>query len=416
MTTTPEPSGRRYHSEPVQLGSETLAMIEPVSYPANTILFQEGDIDDQLYIILSGEIELIEGFNTDHERLVSLRGADELLGEMSIFQAGRQHHFCGRVRRDVQLLIFRRSEVDTILRREPLLAYELLRVANSHLHRTHRRATRVLEEKNQELAEAYSALKQAQAQLIIQERLQHELRLAREIQDRMLPATLPSTSTIDLSARMIPAHEVSGDFYDAFTIDAETMGLMIGDVCGKGMPAALYMAQVRSLIRAIAASLTPPDQVLSAVNTALRALNSGEMFVTMVYGTFHTPTHTLTLARAGHEYPLIRSANGVVVVGKAGAGQPLGLLANPVVDVQIRVLEPNEMLVLYTDGVTEALEPGESFFGLERLQALITESQGIHADALCNRIIQAVATFQGSAPQTDDITLLTMRLVTPLAA
>jgi serine phosphatase RsbU (regulator of sigma subunit) len=409
--TVPEPSGRGYHPEPVQLGRETLATIQPVAFSATTILFHAGDIDDQLYVILSGEIELIDGLNTDHERLASVRGADELLGEMSVFQAGRQHRFSGRVRRDVQVLILQRSEMDAILRREPLLAYELLRVANSHLHRSHHRATRILEEKNQELAEAYAALERAQAQLMIHERLQHELRLAREIQERMLPATLPHSPTIDLGARIIPAQEVGGDFYDAFAVDDETLGLVIGDVCGKGMPAALYMAQVRSLIRAAAASFTPPDMVLDLVNTALRMLNSGDMFVTVVYAIFHSPTRTLTLARAGHEYPLLRTSAGLHIVGVAGAGQPLGMLANPVLDVQIRVLEPNDMLVLYTDGIPDAQELGTSFFGQERLQTIVANSLILNADAMCQQIVQAVAVFQGHTPQTDDITLLTMHVI-----
>jgi sigma-B regulation protein RsbU (phosphoserine phosphatase) len=151
--------------------------------------------------------------------------------------------------------------------------------------------------------------------------------------------------------------------------------------------------------------------VLELVNTALRMLNSGDMFVTVVYAIFHSPTRTLTLARAGHEYPLLRTAAGLHIVGVAGAGQPLGMLANPVLDVQIRVLEPNDMLVLYTDGIPDAQELGTSFFGQERLQTIVANSLILHADAMCQQIVQAVAEFQGHTPQTDDITLLTMHVI-----
>ncbi len=391
---------------PVQLGDATLASLRPVAVPAGTVLFHAGDADDRLYIVLEGEVALIEGLDSPSERLTSVRGPGDLLGELSIFQRERPHRFTGRARVDTQVLVLPRGDVDDVLRREPLLAYELLRVASTHLHRTHRRATHTLEAKNQELAAAYEALERAQAQLLAQERVRHELRLARTIQEQMLPAALPRTQNLDIAARIVPAHEVGGDFYDVFWLDEVTLGLLIGDVCGKGMPAALYMAQTRSLIRAAATPDAAPATVLRQVNAHLRALTTGEMFATAVYATLAVPTGGLTIARAGHEYPILRTAAGSVTIGTPGTGQPLGLLPDPTIDVQVHTLAPGETLVLFTDGVTDMLSPDEAMFGSERLCAAMQTAAQESADRMCDDVVHALRAFQGSASQADDITLL----------
>jgi serine phosphatase RsbU (regulator of sigma subunit) len=130
---------------------------------------------------------------------------------------------------DAVLLVLKRTEVDGLLRREPLLADELLRFTNTQLHRSHHRAMREMEEKITQLAQAYTALQVAQTQLLEQERLRHELRLAREIQERMLPRELPQRAGVALGARIIPAYDVGGDFFDVFALDNETLGVVIGD-------------------------------------------------------------------------------------------------------------------------------------------------------------------------------------------
>ena len=404
-------SGQRHgdhlaRSVPVQLGDATLASLRPVAVPAGSVLFYAGDPDDRLYILLEGEVALIEGLESPSERLTSVRGPGDLLGELSIFQRERLHRFTGRARVDTQVLVLPRGDMDDVLRREPLLAYELLRVASTHLHRTHRRATHTLEAKNQELAAAYEALERAQAQLLVQERMQHELRMARAIQEQMLPAALPRTQTLDIAARIVPAHEVGGDFYDVFWLDEVTLGLLIGDVCGKGMPAALYMAQTRSLIRASATPDAAPATVLRQVNSHLRALTTGEMFATAVYATLAVPTGGLTIARAGHEYPILQTATGSVTIGTPGAGQPLGLLPDPTIDVQVHALVPGETLVLFTDGATDMLSPEDTMFGSERLRAAMQTASQESADTMCDAVVHALRAFQGSASQADDITLL----------
>jgi sigma-B regulation protein RsbU (phosphoserine phosphatase) len=225
----------------------------------------------------------------------------------------------------------------------------------------------------------------------------------------MLPTVLPHMVGVDVGARIIPAHEVGGDLFDLFVLDDETLGLVIGDVCGKGIPAALYMAETRSLLRATATPDASPDVVLRRVNAHLRALNSSSMFVTCVYARLHLPTRTLLVARAGHEYPLCYTAAGTPRPLPYAVGQPLGMLPEPAIDVQRHALAAGDTVLLYTDGVTEATNATGAFFERERLHTTMQAAPRTAQD-LCDVIVQQVAAFQGVAPQADDITLVAARL------
>ena len=387
----------------------TLTAIHSVTYAAGTILFREREPDNRLYVILSGQIALLSGLDTADERVIELRGSGEILGELSYFNPNHPHRFSTRAQVDAEVLELNRTDLDVVLRREPLLAYELLRVAGRHLHRSHRRAMAAMQQKNAELAEAYAALEAAQARLVQQERVEHELRLAREIQERMLPTVMPEVAGIDLGVRSIPAYEVGGDFFDVFVLDDGALGIAIGDVVGKGIPAALYMAQTRTLIRAEAIRAASPETVLRRVNLALQALNRGDMFVTVLYARVQAATRTVVMARAGHEYPMLCARDGTELPGPRAVGQPLGMLEDPVLDVQARTLLPGDTLVLYTDGVTDTVNPEGAFFDRAGLQEAVQSASATAAQELCDHIVQQVAAFQETAPQADDLTLVVVQ-------
>ncbi len=394
---------------PALVSAATLSALQPVVYPPNTILFREHDADDQLYIILSGQIALLRGLDTNDERQVGVRGSGEFIGERGFFEPTSMHRLSGRVLAESQLLKLNRSQVDAALQRDPLLAYELLRVAGTLLHRSHEHSMRALQQKNAQLAEAYLALEQAQARVVQQERVEHELQLAREIQEGMLPTVLPDVAGIDLGVRSIPAYEVGGDFFDVFVLDDETLGVVIGDVVDKGMPAALYMAQTRSLIRAEASLSTSPETVLRRVNATLQELNRSDMFVTVLYGRLQHATRTLVTARAGHEYPLVWARDGTELTGARALGQPLGLLPEPAIDVQCRTLLPGDTLLLYTDGVTDMVNPAGDVFELDGLHTAVHSATGMTAQELWNHLVQRVVAFQETAQQHDDMTLVVVQ-------
>jgi sigma-B regulation protein RsbU (phosphoserine phosphatase) len=210
----------------------------------------------------------------------------------------------------------------------------------------------------------------------------------------------------DFSACMVPARVVSGDFYGFIPLDDERLGIVIADVCGKSLPAALLMALTRSLLRAEASRDSPPSDVLRSVNRHLLDMNDSRTFVTVLYGVLHQRTREFTYVRAGHELPVLIDRSGEVIVPELGLGQPLGILPRPALDLQTVVIPSGGALVLYTDGVTEAVGPDGSFFETERLYETASQASGSSAQTICDRLLEAVTAHRGPAPQADDVTLV----------
>jgi serine phosphatase RsbU (regulator of sigma subunit) len=391
-----------------------------VAYPAGTILMREGAYGDRFYIIVEGQIAIIKDLGTADERLLGYRGAGEFVGEMGLLNPDGQRTASAQVLADAQMIELTRADFDALLHRYPMMAYDMLRVLSDRLTSSHDAVIRDLHTKNlqlalandnlqaqnQRLAQAYADLEAAQAQLIEKEALERELRRAREIQESSLPRTLPRLPSVDLGARMVPAREVAGDFFDVFPNGEGTLGLVVADVCGKGMPAAIFMALTRSLLRAEASRTAFPAEALRNVNQHLLEMNAAGMFVTILYGLLQPATHTFAYARAGHEPPLLWDALGAPQPPARTNGHPLGLLPDPDLDLQVVCLPQGGTLLLYTDGVTEATDARDDFFGVERLHMAVRDLLSAPAQQLCDGLVEALAAYRGVAPQADDITLV----------
>lgn len=374
--------------------------------PANTILFLEGDQGDRFYVVLDGEIEIVRGLGTPDERLMAVRGPGEFVGEMSLFHRDGRRTASVRSRSPARLLELTRADFDALLHRQPTLAYEMVRVLSMRLRESEDATIRDLQERNRRLTQAYQDLQAAQAQIIEKETLERELELAREIQGRMLPRALPQMAGFDFDARMVPAQLVGGDFFDFIPLGPETIGLVVADVCGKGVAAALHMALTRSLLRAEAGRAETARAALQSVNRHLLDMSDAGMFVTVLYGVLDRATRAFDYVRAGHDLPLVFDARGEVIVPGFGHGQPLGIIPDPALDEQTVTLPPGGMLVLYTDGVTEAMDAGRTLFGMERLHAAVRARPFASAHVLCDHLLQTVTTWRGTAPQHDDVTLV----------
>jgi serine phosphatase RsbU (regulator of sigma subunit) len=374
------------------------------------VLFSEGDRGDRFYIVLSGQIAIIKALGTEDERLLGLRGSGEFVGEMSLLNRDGLRTASARVHADACVLELTRADFDAMLHRHPTLAYEMLRVMSMRLRASHETSMHDLQEKNRRLAEAYANLQAAQAQIIEQETLARELRLAREIQESMLPRALPQPPGYDIGARMVAARMVGGDFFDVFALDTDTLAIAIGDVSGKGVPAALFMTLICSLLRAEAPRAASPEEALRSVNRQLSARNAKSMFVTILYGVLHLPTRNFTFVRAGHDLPLVYEDTGAPLPLKRGPGHPLGLFPAPLLDTHATTLPPGCTMLLYTDGVTEATDAQGVLFGPERLQAALREHRAASAQTLCERLIETLNGYQGAAPQADDITLVALHV------
>jgi sigma-B regulation protein RsbU (phosphoserine phosphatase) len=208
---------------------------------------------------------------------------------------------------------------------------------------------------------------------------------------------------------MQAAREVGGDFYDFFILPDGRLGLVIADVSGKGMSAALFMAVTRTLLRMVALSGVDAAQCLSTVNALLAADNPEMMFVTAHYATLDPATGALEYASAGHPPPLLVGAEGAVRELPGCDGIVLGVRPAQEYPLRRQTLAPDEVLFLYTDGVTEAADPAGNLFGEERLAATLAPHGGLHCQDLLAAVVREVMAFAASAPQADDITCLALR-------
>jgi sigma-B regulation protein RsbU (phosphoserine phosphatase) len=241
--------------------------------------------------------------------------------------------------------------------------------------------------------------------------LEKELNIAREIQQSILPrdfSLLSDRAQFAIHAEMQPAREVGGDFYDFFLIDPNRVAFVIGDVSGKGVPAAIFMAMTRALLKSTAMKGISPSACLQDINNALFRDNGRSMFVSVLYGVLNIQTGEMTYCNAGHNPPMMMIGGNVEPLEKVG-GIVCGAIFDSTYDEKKIKLHQGDMLFLYTDGVTEAMDSGENLFTEPRLIEILQATKASSPPALIEEVFQAVKTFAGDAPQADDITALAIK-------
>ncbi|MEE9188004.1 MAG: SpoIIE family protein phosphatase [Anaerolineales bacterium] len=383
--------------------TQTLRVLE---VPPSTVLFQEGDVGDRFYIIIQGQIEVIKALGTPEERFIGLRGPGEFVGELSLINRAGLRTASVRSLGPAHLWEMSHGEFDDLLHRQPSMAFELINVLSERLTTAHDSTIQDLQKKNLELTEAYEELKAAQAQIIEKERLEKELQVAFEIQTSILPQTLPDLAGYDFGALMVPARAVGGDFYDIIPLSSDKVGIIIGDVADKGVPSAIFMAQTHALLYAMATRDASPAWVLQRVNQLLIKMGESSLFVTVLYGILDRRTNLFSYARAGHELPIVVSANGKAEIAPYNQGQLMGVLDNPILDEQTVSIPSGGVIVLYTDGVIDARHSNGVSFGMERLIKELELPRDGSAQDQCDRLWQVLSNFQSKDAQEDDVTLV----------
>lgn len=248
-------------------------------------------------------------------------------------------------------------------------------------------------------------VRQQEAEVAERSRIEQELRVANLIQQQFLPKQLPSLDGWAIDAYYRPAREVGGDFYDFIDLPGDRIGIVVGDVTDKGVPAALIMAKTHSILRSDAPRLVDPGAVLARANDLLVAEMPANMFVTCFYAVLHPATGHLRYANAGHPLPYV-GADGASGELRA-RGMPLGLMPDMAYEEAETVVEPGQEVLLHSDGVAEAHGPGRELFGFPRLAGLVGRHAG---DGLIEDVLLALRGFTGAgAEQEDDITLLSVR-------
>ena len=377
--------------------------------PEGAILFREGVADQSVFILLDGEVEIIKALGTSGERPLGNRAAGAVFGEMSLFNPEGLHTASVRAHTPLRLLEIPLSDFESLLRRSPGLLLELLRVTARRLEASENATILDLLEKNRQLAQAYQELQAAQEQIIIKEKLEHELDLARKMQHSILPRQIPQLPGYEIGALMAPARVVGGDFYDFIPLDDGRLGIVVGDVCGKGMPAALVMTLSYSLIQAEALRFQEAAEALELVNRHLIRMDISETFVTVLFGILEPASGRFAFSRAGHPQPIFLDASGGEVKVPFDLGRPLGLFEPLLVDNQVITIPPNGLLLIYSDGLSEAPGEDEGEMGTTGIVQLLQSNLGEAPSTCCRRLIDAVNRVSGPLAQADDITLVALR-------
>ena len=379
------------------------AVLRPEHFAAGTLLLQEGEASQWLYLLVDGEVEIVKALGTQGERLLGVRGPGSFIGEMSIFSRDGLHTASVRTRTALSALSMARSDMASLLSRQPALAYEMVRTLSQRLEESENLTIQDLLQKNRELSRAYEELRAAQAQLVEKERMEAELEVARSIQRSFLPRAAPRLCAYDVGMLIEPVSSVGGDLFDFVRLKDDRLGIAVGDVSGHGVGSALFMALTFSLLRGEAGRGAAPTRVLNQVNRLLLDMSDSGMFVTMLYGILDGPGREFTYARAGHPLPLVVDGRGEAMSPPQGIGQPLGLFEDMLLDAQVLTIPPQGRLLLFTDGATEAMDAEGRLFGQDQLCDVLRQAQGASAQELCQAAYDAVRSFCGTSAPEDDI-------------
>ncbi|WP_240695574.1 PP2C family protein-serine/threonine phosphatase [Candidatus Chloroploca sp. Khr17] len=396
------------------------SLAETIAYRqlnAGALLFAEGEAGHECFIILEGNVDVLTYVNGNELRLDTF-GAGHIVGEMALIDRSPRSATVRAVA-DTKLIALGEDAFKTLLRSNPDLAMQMLSSGSARVREANRRMIAGLERKNAELTDAYRRLQAMQAELVRLNRLEEELAVARRIQTSFLPKHLPQPEGWQLTAMSREAQAVGGDFFDCIELPDQLLGLVVADACGKGVTAALFVALTRSLLRA--ASLSPrvfqcADQqdaetiladALWLVNDYLcREHGDNTMFITLFYGLLDPRTGILAYVNAGHNPPLIVDGASATLGETELGSMPLGILPDQQYHVQHTVINPGCRLVMFSDGITEALDSHSEMFGEGRLREVLTTNALLAAPALMQGIIDAVDRHIDGAAQSDDITIL----------
>lgn len=269
---------------------------------------------------------------------------------------------------------------------------------------------------NKMTADLKLRIAQLQESTTARERISSELRVAQQIQSTMLPRLFPpfpERKEVDIFATMKPAREVGGDFYDFFFVAENRLCLTIGDVCGKGIPAALFMAISKTILKTEAQRGHPPDETLARLNDTLAPENDSSMFLTVFCAVLDVVTGELVFSSGGHNPPLISDGRGGYHYLEVPKGVVVGPLEGTAYQRRTLRLKPGDTLLLYTDGVTEATDRANHLYSEDRLKSFLSNTPLTDATRLVKGVVADVESFTAGAEQSDDITLVAIRFIGP---
>jgi len=349
-------------------------------YERGHVLFRKGDRSDTLYIIHEGAVRLTE--------IGKRVGEGSVLGEMGMFRPSRERSLSAVCESDVRASVITHERLFDLYSRDPTVGFHLIQMITQRYVENLREETRD------------------------REQMESELRIARDIQTSTLPGTFPAfpeRSDFDVFATMEPAREVGGDLYDFFLIDPERFCFLIGDVAGKGVPAALFMMTAKMLLKAALQGKAPLDEVLGEVNRVIASENTSSMFITLFCGILNTRTGDLEYGNAGHNPPLLGEPGRGFSWLRPRPNFVLGGMEGMTFVSERATLKPGSVLFTYTDGVTEALNGQGGFYSEARLLRILDGLRDQDLRGLVQGVREDVRRFAAGEAMSDDITMLAVR-------
>jgi serine phosphatase RsbU (regulator of sigma subunit)/anti-sigma regulatory factor (Ser/Thr protein kinase) len=357
-----------------------LGAMRKETFRKGDVLFRAGDQADKMYYIARGCVKLTELNKTVKE--------GDIIGEMGILSPYQERTATAECEADLEAFTISREEVIRLFARDSALAFNLVHLCIKRF------------------------IENLRAETEAKERIQSELRIAHDIQVSMLPRKFPpfpDRKEFDIFAMMEPAKEVGGDFYDFFLINDRYLCVLVGDVSGKGVPAALFMAISKTLLKTEALRGLPPDEIFARVNRILIPDNDALLFVTAFLLILDLVSGEIRYANAGHPPPLISSGPASFDFLEAPPGMVLGAVEPAKFRMGRRTLAPGEAVVLYTDGVTEAMNAGQELFSEKRLKDHLDGLASGDPERVVHELRQAVKGFAQGTQSSDDITIVALK-------
>lgn len=351
-----------------------------VYLPAGAVIMREDEPGDDMFVVLEGELAI-----SRHGKQIDYLGPGMIIGEMAMID-DRLRSATVTAATGCNLIRLDREGFRELVGRSPEFALRVMSIMSS-------RTRRLIEEEVRRL------------------HMEEELVIGRRIQLSLLPGGCPLMPGYEFAAGYRAAHEVGGDLYDFIVQPGRPnqLHIVIADVTGKGVPAALYMAVSRTLMHTYALDGNHPAQALQRINQFIREDEASPLFLSAFYAVLDTDIHCLTYASAGHNPPLWLQQSTGVLERLESRGILLGAFDAFIPEEKLCFLQPGDFVVFFTDGITEARNPRDEFFDDERLEAIVTSRNWESAEELLSAIIAAVDDFSEGEPQADDFTLIVMR-------
>ncbi len=351
-----------------------------IAYLAGEVIFREGELGDTMYVVLDGEVKV-----TLETMPISQLAPGSILGEMALVD-NSPRSATAIAATDCWLLPLDQNRFKALIPAHPEFSIEVMTIMAQRLRR-------LMDEE------------------VKRQRMEEELNIGRQIQLSLLPRQCPDIPGWEIGALYKAARQVGGDLYDFISVPEHPhqLHLVVADVTGKGVPAALFMAFGRTVLRTATHIENSPAEVLRRTNRTILQDIGYQLFLSTFYATLDTQTGILTYANGGHDWPFWYHAHTQEIEVLMTSGLLLGVFQDiAFVEEKIQLL-PGDVLVLYTDGVTEARDQTGDLFGEERLAKVIVEAAACSAQQLAETVVSAVTDFTGAIPQTDDLTLVIVK-------